>query len=212
MRPPEGERLEALHELMLDHSWTCPGGMPRWTLEQLAEWASVADSWFREEFAPKRKPVTVPKEHRPKPKRVDGVTSSEVPQRIRDAVLARDKWRCTYCGIPIDRLNYSLHHRRPRGMGGSRRLHTMANLVTLCGSGVDGCHGVVERDRPTSRRTGWLVPNGKTPDQWPVLRRTPIDPDDPYSESVIGWWQPGDRWLPARPHPDQADDESQGVA
>lgn len=171
---------------------------PQLCADQVARLLAIWADWFRDELNP-RKPVTVPKEdRRNRPKRVDGVTSSEVPQRIRDAVLARDEWTCTYCGIPIDRLNYSLHHRRPRGMGGSRRLHTMANLVTLCGSGVDGCHGVVERDRPTSRRTGWLVPNGKTPEQWRVLRRT--------SDGEIGWWQPGDRWLPADPHPDQVDD------
>lgn len=183
-----------------DDSWDCPGGKPRVSDEQLAHGLMVLERWFRDEFVPRRLP-SVPKEHRPKPKRVDGVTSSEIPQRIRDAVLARDEWACAYCGIPIDQLNYSLHHRRPRGMGGSRRLHTMANLVTLCGSGVDGCHGVVERDRLTSRRSGWLVPNGKTPEEWRVLRRT--------SDGEIGWWQPGDRWLPADPHPDQKDDESE---
>jgi hypothetical protein len=55
VKPPEGERLDALNDLLLDHSWVCPGGPPRWTLEQLAEWAAVAAPWFREEFAPSRR-------------------------------------------------------------------------------------------------------------------------------------------------------------
>lgn len=116
--------------------------------------------------------------------------STHIPDPIREAVLERDNHACTRCGVAVRRPYYSLHHRRPRGMGGSRLLHTMANLVTLCGSGVDGCHGAIERDRPGSRATGWLVPNGAAPEGWPVLRGG-------------SWWQPGDEWTAAAPHPRQ---------
>lgn len=116
--------------------------------------------------------------------------STHVPKTIRDAVLARDDWRCQRCGRDISNgLPYSLQHRRPRGMGGSKLLHTMANLVTLCGTATSPghCHSAVEGDRG-SKATGWLVPNGATPENWPVLR-------------FGDWWeQPGDTWVRCEPH------------
>jgi 5-methylcytosine-specific restriction endonuclease McrA len=198
MKLSEGDELDDALELFHNHSWV--EQKPVISAEQMAELVPVlAPLWQRSRAKVRAERPKQKVQGRARPTRDrDGVTSSEIPQRIRDAVLDRDGYACTHCGIPIDRLHYSLHHRRPRGMGGSRRLHTMANLVTLCGSGVDGCHGAVERDRPTSRRTGWLVPNGQVPEKWPVLRRT---------ADGVGWWQPGERWVPAEPHPDQTDDE-----
>ena len=117
--------------------------------------------------------------------------STHIPKAIRDAVLARDDWRCQRCGQDISNwyTPYSLQHRRPRGMGGSKLLHTMANLVTLCGTATSPghCHSAVEGDRG-SNAVGWLVPNGATPEHWPVLR---------FGE----WWeQPGDTWVRCDPH------------
>lgn len=197
MKLAEGQVLDDALELFHSHAWVVQ--KPELSAVQLAELIPVLAPLFQES----RSKVQQRSKSKANRKPAGTVTSTEVPRRIREAVLARDEWACAYCGIAIDSLSYSLHHRRPRGMGGSRRLHTMANLVTLCGSGVDGCHGVVERDRPTSRRTGWLVPNGRTPERWRVQRRTP--------DGEIGWWQPGDKWL--GPYSKQvADDESQGVA
>lgn len=53
----------------------------------------------------------------------------------RALVWERDAGRCARCGLPITR-EWSLHHRVPRGAGGSRRpeLNSPANLVLLCGS------------------------------------------------------------------------------
>lgn len=116
--------------------------------------------------------------------------STHIPRPVRLAVLERDRDRCQRCGRSILSITYSLHHRRPRKLGGSRPLHTMANLVTLCGTGTTGCHGEVEADRPTSRAIGWLVPNGVPPEQWPVWRRGV-------------WQQPGEGWAPCEPHPRQ---------
>lgn len=43
----------------------------------------------------------------------------------------------------LPRWRVSIHHRRARGMGGTRRedTHDPANLMLLCGDGVSGCHG-----------------------------------------------------------------------
>lgn len=120
--------------------------------------------------------------------------SGVIPAAIREAVLERDGYACTRCGVAIQRPFYSLQHRDPRGAGGSRLRHTMANLVTLCGSGTTRCHGHVESQRTESYALGWLVPNGAVPEEWPVLRWTPDGPE---------WQQPGEHWTPASPHPRQ---------
>lgn len=69
-----------------------------------------------------------------------------------DAVAERDFGRCAWCGQPVQGergRDFSLHHRRPAGMGGDRRpeTHAAANLVLLHGSGCTRCHGVVESAR-----------------------------------------------------------------
>lgn len=70
-------------------------------------------------------------------------------------------------------------------MGGRVAAHTTANLVTLCGTGVTGCHGWVESHRAVAYEQGWLVHRWDDPALRPVLRfgRT--------------WSQPGDTWTPA---------------
>lgn len=74
----------------------------------------------------------------------------------------RDGRHCRRCGIAITGFG-SLHHRLPRGMGGSKsptgkaRADRASNLVLLCGSGTTGCHGWVERHRRQAYETGWLV-------------------------------------------------------
>ena len=80
-----------------------------------------------------------------------------------DLVWDRDKGACARCGKPLFRPNrgvdWSLHHRRPRGMGGTREtwVNLPGNLVLLCGSGTTGCHGWVEGNRATATDVGWLV-------------------------------------------------------
>jgi hypothetical protein len=123
------------------------------------------------------------------------VESSVIPKAIRLAVYARDEWTCQRCGIyiPDTTLNWSLQHRDPRGMGGSRIRHTMPNLVLVCGWTVDAgrCTRWMEIEaRPAATALGWLVPNGATPERWPVHRWTPDGPR---------WQQPGDIWVDAEP-------------
>ena len=62
--------------------------------------------------------------------------AKEIPQKVRDEVLARDsfdEWPCCiYCGAPGPGLH--LHHVVRRSQGGK---HEASNLVTLCYK----CHG-----------------------------------------------------------------------
>jgi hypothetical protein len=111
---------------------------------------------------------------------------------MRKAVLERDDFTCTRCGLTIHGKPYSLQHRLPRGRGGT---NTMANLVTFCGDAThpDYCHSHVEQHRARATREGWLVPTGITPEQWPVLR---------FGQE---WSMPGESWVECEPHPIQID-------
>lgn len=122
--------------------------------------------------------------------------STHIPDPIRDAVLERDGYSCARCGrYLVGTIRYGLQHRKPRKGGGSKLLHTMANLVTLCGWSVDKgtCTAWVEIvDRPQATAEGWLIPDGLiTPGEWRVRR---LDG---------AWLQPGDEMTPAVPHPRQ---------
>lgn len=120
--------------------------------------------------------------------------STVIPKDVKDAVDGRDLWICQRCGRPIGSGRYSRHHRDPRGMGGSVLLHTMANLVLLCGDALlpGYCHSWVEQNRTEATRDGWLVPMGIRPEDWPVKRF-----------GLEQYQQPGDEWVPAEPHPMQ---------
>ena len=81
-----------------------------------------------------------------------------VQEETRWLVLGRAKFFCEFCGGDLIG-GVSIHHRRPRMMGGSRdlRLHQPANLIALCGSGTTGCHGWVESNRNKARELGLLI-------------------------------------------------------
>lgn len=70
-------------------------------------------------------------------------------------------------------IGWSLHHRQPRGMGGSKAVYVNlpGNLLVLCGSGTTGCHGWVEANRERALDTGLLVSrlSRVLPVQVPVL-------------------------------------------
>lgn len=75
-------------------------------------------------------------------------------------ILTRANHACERCGQPnrgVRGRDWSIHHRRPRGMGGTKRLSTASVGVVLCGSGVTGCHGWVESNRADAIDLGWLV-------------------------------------------------------
>ena len=79
-------------------------------------------------------------------------------------VWARDEGCCARCGSAITGTrgtDWSVHHRAPRSMGGSKRawINSPANLVILCGHATspDGCHQWVESNRDAARDAGFLI-------------------------------------------------------
>lgn len=59
-----------------------------------------------------------------------------------------------------------IHHRRARGMGGTRRedANDLANLVHLCAF----CHAYIESRREWAIENGWLVRQSGDPGSVPV--------------------------------------------
>jgi hypothetical protein len=93
---------------------------------------------------------------------------------VVEAVLERAQYSCEACGVLVgDRrgVDWSVQHRRPRGMGGTKRRGTNlpSNLMILCGSATTGCHGFAESNRESALAAGWLVSQGKDPATAPVL-------------------------------------------
>lgn len=94
--------------------------------------------------------------------------------QVRAVIIVRaDRW-CERCG---GERGFEIHHRRPRGMGGTRRPETnqpSAGLL-LCGK----CHRRIESHRLEALEHGWLVPQHRDPRDVPVLYRgTPVFLDD----------------------------------
>ena len=100
----------------------------------------------------------------------------------KELVFLRASGRCERCGWIEEASQY--HHRRPRGMGGSRAAdtNTAANCLLLC----HYCHTKVESERDKSLVLGLLVPQGKSPSQTPVwrLRQWVLLDDYGYSTPV----------------------------
>ena len=89
------------------------------------------------------------------------------------AVLERSGYRCEVCGKPLGEergMDYSIHHRRARGLGGTRWFGTNlpSNLLVVDGSGTTGCHGWIESHRAEAMASGWLVSRYKDPSLVPV--------------------------------------------
>lgn len=92
---------------------------------------------------------------------------------VVEVVIHRDRGQCAFCGKrPTgDRgWGWSIHHRRPRQMGGTRAADSAspANLVILCGTGAEGCHGWVESHRSDAYETGLLVRRDVLPWRAPI--------------------------------------------
>lgn len=92
-------------------------------------------------------------------------------------VLERDQGRCAYCGDPIHGtrgIDYSIHHRTPRAMGGTKEkwINLPGNLIALHGTGTQGCHSVLESERIAAQEAGFIVRHGITkPVNVPILHK-----------------------------------------
>lgn len=107
---------------------------------------------------------------------------TKAEREARETVRRRSGGMCERCGRP----GSNIHHRRPRGMGGTTSPEDPTNLVMLCGSGTTGCHGWVESYRQLAWEQGWLVP-----------RRDPREPRDVPVYIIGEWWVlTGDKWEP----------------
>jgi len=120
-------------------------------------------------------------ERKPKLQAVDGDKSKPAKRKtardtgptrkLREAVLERDQHRCARCGRGVTTYPYSLQHRDPRGMGGSKTANRTSNLVTLCGSATSpgDCHNEVESHRAQAAKDGYLVVGDQHPEDVEIL-------------------------------------------
>lgn len=85
---------------------------------------------------------------------------------VHDTIDGRAMGRCEVCGENIVEEH---HHRRPRGMGGSKRpdTNTAANGLGVCGI----CHRMIESNRTVALLLGWLVHSHRQPSEVKVMYR-----------------------------------------
>lgn len=113
------------------------------------------------------------------------------PPEIVEAVYERAGHSCEICTSAVgDRrgVDHHIHHRRPRGAGGTRRPDTNEppNLMLLC----PDCHVSVESHRGPALAVGWLVPQSGDPALVAVLvqrdRWVYLTADGSYSADPAG--------------------------
>lgn len=80
--------------------------------------------------------------------------ADQIPKANRQIVQGRAFGRCERC-LAVE-LCGDLHHRRPKGLGGSKAVdrHDVANLVHLCRS----CHRWAHGNPTAAAAAGFLVP------------------------------------------------------
>lgn len=100
-----------------------------------------------------------------------------------ELIWEREQGRCALCGDPVTGergFDYSVHHRKPKGMGGGKNapwLGTAANGLLVHGHGTDGCHGDIEKNRTSALYDGFLI-----------NRNSIIMPADvPIRHALHGW-------------------------
>lgn len=115
---------------------------------------------------------------------------------VVDLVVERAGNACEMCGRTLGRIrgvDWSVQHRVPRGMGGSRAhwINSAVNLLAVCGSGTTGCHGLIESRRADAVVNGWLIQHRAHPSAVAVLiergsRWVYLTSDGRYADAPVG--------------------------
>ena len=101
----------------------------------------------------------------------------------RELVLHRSTYRCERCSDEVW-AGFHIHHRRPRGMGGTSREDTNhpSNLLVVC----PACHTWIEANRLAALELGYLVRQHDNPATVPVVTpwgRVLLTADGRYEEA-----------------------------
>lgn len=91
------------------------------------------------------------------------------PQEVKELVLVRSKGMCEVMADGCTQFGSQFHHRRPRAMGGTRRVST--NWASACLYLCQSCHRYVESQRLRSFDNGWLVRQAAEATDVPVMWR-----------------------------------------
>lgn len=97
-------------------------------------------------------------------------------RKTRSLVIKRDRALCQWCGDAVTG-DYSLQHRRARGMGGSKNPITSsaANAVLVHGTGTTECHGYIEQHPDEALERGFRVRQGSDPRFIPIVTWSGVD-------------------------------------
>lgn len=104
--------------------------------------------------------------------------SSAFTPKVRWIIIGRDSDEtglpiCQWCGRPvrIEWGEYSLQHRRARGMGGSKLKDTgqAQNGALVHGSATTGCHHEIESNPKAAAARGFRIPQGSNPLRIPLI-------------------------------------------
>ncbi|PRB01784.1 hypothetical protein [Microbacterium sp. MYb64] len=91
------------------------------------------------------------------------MTGEFTPAQVRFIFFEREGERCFRCrrSLRFEQRGWewSLHHRQPRGMGGTKKPMSIANGLVLCGHATTpgGCHAWVESRRAMAEDLGYLI-------------------------------------------------------
>ena len=104
------------------------------------------------------------------------------PPKVRQQIVERSSGRCEVMASGCTFTAQEIHHRRPRGMGGTNRGNTNAavNGLACCLA----CHRRIESDRDWAYGRGFLVRQNVDPATVPVRKgmvgeKPPPGPDKP---------------------------------
>jgi hypothetical protein len=71
---------------------------------------------------------------------------NQTPKAVYQEVQARAQGRCEACKKAPDWRGLMMHHKKHRGMGGTRdpEVHSVSNIVAICGRCHSLEHGIKE--------------------------------------------------------------------